>query len=164
MNTQSGAIITDQQLAAINEIIDAHKEIKGGVIPVLHKVQEVVGYLPIEVQKLVSEGLGVPLAEIYGIVTFYTQFLLQPKGKYAISVCLGTACYVKGAGKIAERFQENLGIEIGGVSDDLKFSLDACRCIGSCGLAPVVVVNNSEVYDRLTPEQVDVICEKYKNA
>jgi len=164
MNTKQGAVITDQQLDKINEIIDAHKETKGGLIPILHEVQEEYGYLPIEVQKIISEKLNAPLAEIYGIVTFYTQFLLTPRGKYSINVCLGTACYVKGAGKILERFQKNLGIDVGGVTDDLKFSLNACRCIGSCGLAPVAVVNNEDVYDRLKPEDVDRICKKYAEA
>ena len=101
--------ITDQQRKAINDIIDKYKDVQGALIPTLHDVQEYFGYLPIEVQKIVSEGLGIPLAEIYGVVTFYTQFSTQPKGQYTVSVCLGTACYVKGSGKILEKFEENSG-------------------------------------------------------
>ena len=147
----------EQQLMAV---IAEHKGQDGAVIPVLHKAQEIYGYLPIEVQEMISEGLDVPLAEIYGIVTFYTQFSLNPKGKYHIGVCLGTACYVKGSGDIIDRIKQRLGVEVGQCTDDGKFSLEATRCIGACGLAPVLTVND-DVYGRLTVDDVDDILAKY---
>ena len=142
-------------------VIAEHKEQKGAVIPVLHKAQEIYGYLPIEVQTMISEGLDVPLAEIYGIVTFYTQFSLNPKGKYHIGVCLGTACYVKGSGDILEKIKEILGIEVGECTPDGLFSIEATRCIGACGLAPVLTVND-DVYGRLVVDDVAGIIKKYQ--
>lgn len=161
MSKRRTVVISDQELATIKEIIDKHKINNDGLIPVLHDVQDFYGYLPLEVQKIIAEGLNISLAEVYGVVTFYTQFSINPKGKFTVSVCLGTACYVKGAGKILEKFEENLGIAAGGISDDGKFSMDACRCIGACGLAPVVTING-EVYGRLVPGDVPAICDKYK--
>ena len=143
-----------------NEIIEKYKNVQGALIPVLHEVQELYGYLPMDVQKKVSEGLNIPLAEIYGVVTFYTQFSLTPKGKYKISMCMGTACYVKGAGAILDKFKEKLFIDVGECTPDGKFSLEACRCIGACGLAPVLMVNE-DVYGKLTVDDVDSILEKY---
>jgi NADP-reducing hydrogenase subunit HndA len=127
---------------------------------VLHEAQEVFGYLPVEVQEKISEGLNVAMSEIYGVVTFYTQFSINPKGKYKIGVCLGTACYVKGSGDILEKIKQKLGIEVGECTPDGKFSLDATRCIGACGLAPVLTVND-DVYGRLVVDDVDSILEKY---
>ena len=129
-------------------------------MPVLQEAQEVYGYLPIEVQKMIAEGLSVPLEEVYGVSTFYSQFSLTPKGQYNISVCLGTACYVKGAGKIIERISEILGIGAEECTADGRFSLKACRCIGACGLAPVMTVND-DVYGRLEIEDIDGILAKY---
>ena len=149
-----------EQIEKIKKIIEKYTGKKGALIPVLHEVQEVYGYLPLKVQKLISHGLGIPVAEIYGVVTFYTQFSTEPKGKFKIQVCLGTACYVKGAGKILDKISEKLGIEVGKCTTDGKFSLDATRCIGACGLAPVIMIND-EVYGRLTPDQVEEILEKY---
>lgn len=148
----------EQQLMAV---IAEHKDQKGAVIPVLHKAQDIYGYLPIEVQEMISEGLGVPLAEIYGVVTFYTQFSLNPKGKYHISVCLGTACYVKGSGDVLEKVKEILGIDVGECTPDGLFSIDATRCIGACGLAPVLTVND-DVYGRLSVDDVADIIKKYQ--
>jgi len=148
----------DQKL---QEIIEKYKDIKGALIQVLHEAQEVYGYLPIEVQKKISEGLNVPLSEIYGVVTFYTQFSLNPKGKYKISVCMGTACYVKGAGQILDKFKEKLGIEVGECTEDGLFSLEPCRCIGACGLAPVITIND-DVYGKLVPDDVEGILKKYQ--
>ena len=152
---------TKEQEAKLREIIEAHKGEDGAAIPVLHEAQNIYGYLPIEVQKIISEGLDVPLAEIYGIVTFYTQFSLYPKGDYEVSVCLGTACYVKGSGTIIEKLKERLGIDVGECTADGKFSLNATRCIGACGLAPVMTVNDA-VYGRLTPDDLDDIFAKYQ--
>lgn len=162
MSTKRKVEITDQQMSDIIAIIDKYRDDQGALIPVLHEVQDYFGYLPIEVQKVISDELHVPLAEIYGVVTFYARFSTQPKGKYAVSVCMGTACYVKGAGKILEKFENTLGIKAGEVTDDGMFSLDACRCIGACGLAPVATVNG-EVYGRLVQADVQTICDKYMN-
>lgn len=152
---------TKEQEEQLKAVIDAHKGQEGAAIPVLHEAQNIYGYLPLEVQVMIAEGLDVPLAEIYGIVTFYTQFSLYPKGKYQIGVCLGTACYVKGSGDILERIKKQLGIEVGECSADGKFSIDATRCIGACGLAPVITVND-DVYGRLAVEDVDDILKKYE--
>jgi len=151
---------TKEQEAELMKVIAEYKDQQGAVIPVLHKAQEIYGYLPIEVQEMISEGLGAPLAEIYGIVTFYTQFTLEPKGEHHIGICLGTACYVKGSGDILEKFKERLSIDVGGCTPDGKFSLEATRCIGACGLAPVLTVND-EVYGRLQVKDVDEILAKY---
>jgi len=152
---------TKEQEEQLMAVIAEHKDQEGAVIPVLHKAQEIYGYLPIEVQEMISEGLDVPLAEIYGIVTFYTQFSLNPKGKYHIGVCLGTACYVKGSGDILEKIKEILGIEVGECTPDGLFSIEATRCIGACGLAPVLTVND-DVYGRLVVDDVKGILEKYQ--
>ena len=152
---------TKEQEEKLRAVIENHKGENGAAIPVLHEAQDIYGYLPIEVQKIISEGLGVPLAEIYGIVTFYTQFSLYPKGEYEVSVCLGTACYVKGSGTIIEKIKERLGIDVGQCTPDGKFSLNATRCIGACGLAPVMTVNDA-VYGRLTTADLDDIFAKYQ--
>lgn len=152
----------DEKAQKLQEIIEKYKDTKGSLIPVLHEAQEVYGYLPLSVQKKISEGLNIPLAEIYGVVTFYAQFSLKPKGKYKIQVCMGTACYVKGASMILEKLQEKLGIHVGDCTEDGKFSLEACRCVGACGLAPVIMIND-DVYGRLVPDQIEGILEKYRN-
>ena len=153
---------TAEQERQLLDFIEEHKQVGGCLMPIMQKAQEIYGYLPIEVQKVISDELHVPLAEIYGVVTFYARFSTQPKGKYAVSVCMGTACYVKGAGKILEKFENALGIKAGEVTDDGMFSLDACRCIGACGLAPVATVNG-EVYGKLVQADVQTICDKYMN-
>jgi NADH:ubiquinone oxidoreductase subunit E len=154
---------TPEQEAKLQDAIARHKEDPGAVMPVLQEAQEIYGYLPIEVQTMVAEGLGVSLEEVYGVSTFYSQFALSPKGKYNISVCLGTACYVKGSGDILNKISEQLGIGAEECTPDGQFSLTACRCIGACGLAPVITVND-DVYGRLTVEDVPYIINKYKNA
>ena len=152
---------TPEQEEKLKEAIARHKEDPGAVMPVLQEAQGIYGYLPIEVQKMVAEGLGVPLEEVYGVSTFYSQFALSPKGKYNISVCLGTACYVKGSGDILNKLSELLGIDAEERTPDGEFSLTACRCIGACGLAPVITVND-DVYGRLTVDDVPYIINKYK--
>jgi NADP-reducing hydrogenase subunit HndA len=151
---------TKDQEQKLKQVIEKYKDTKGALIPVLHEAQEIYGYLPLEVQKLVSEGLDIALTEIYGVVTFYTQFTLQPKGEYKIGVCLGTACYVKGAGAILDKVKEKIGIDVGECTEDGKFSLDATRCIGACGLAPVMTVND-DVYGKIAADDVEGIIEKY---
>ena len=151
---------TPEQAAKLQEIIEKLQGQSGAIMPALHEAQLVYGYLPLEVQKKIAEGLGVSLEEVYSVSTFYSQFALTPKGKYHISVCLGTACYVKGADKLVDRISEKLGIAAEECTEDGKFSLTACRCIGACGLAPVLTVNE-DVYGRLVPEDVDKILAKY---
>ncbi len=153
---------TAQQEEQLKSVIAKHKGQQGALIPVLHKAQEIYGYLPIEVQTMIADGLDVPLAEVYGVVTFYTQFSLNPKGEYKIGVCLGTACYVKGSGDILEKIKEIIGIDVDGCTPDGKFSLEATRCIGACGLAPVFTVNE-DVYGRITTDDVAGILAKYQD-
>ncbi|MBO5358948.1 MAG: NAD(P)H-dependent oxidoreductase subunit E [Clostridia bacterium] len=151
---------TPEQEAQLKSVIDAHKHDKSLLMAVMQKAQDIYGYLPIEVQIMIADGMDVPLEKVYGVATFYAQFSLSPKGDYNISVCLGTACYVKGSGDIFNKLSERLGIGSDECTEDGKFSLTACRCIGACGLAPVLTVNE-EVYGRLTVDDVDGILEKY---
>ena len=151
---------TAEQEARLREVIEQHKGQPGATMPVLQAAQEIFGYLPEEVQIMVAEGLDIPLSEVYGVASFYAQFTLNPKGKYQISLCLGTACYVKGSGDIFNRLSEKLGIGADECTADGRFSLTACRCIGACGLAPVLTVNE-DVYGRLTVDDVDGILAKY---
>lgn len=151
---------TPEQKEALLSVIRELKDEKGCLMPIMQKAQEIYGYLPIEVQKMIADELHVPMEKIYGIATFYSQFALNPKGEYQISVCLGTACYVKGAGDIYNKLQELLGISGGECTPNGKFSLDACRCVGACGLAPVMMIND-EVYGRLAVEDVEAILAKY---
>lgn len=152
---------TKEQEAELNAWFAENKDMPGAAMPALQKAQEIYGYLPVEVQRMIADALNKPLAEIYGIATFYSQFSLTPKGEYKISVCLGTACYVKGSGKLFDDLQTKLGIGGGECTADGKFSLDACRCIGACGLAPVLTINE-EVYGRIGPDELDGILAKYK--
>lgn len=151
---------TKEQEEELKKVITLHKGEQGSLMPIMQKAQDIYGYLPIEVQTIISNETGIPLEKIYGVATFYSQFALNPKGKNRISVCLGTACYVKGSGDIFNKLMETLGIENGGCTPDGRFSLEACRCIGACGLAPVLTVND-EVYGRLTVDDVDGILSKY---
>ena len=151
---------TKEQEIELNKVIDEHRGQNGALMPVLQKAQDIYGYLPIEVQKMIAAGLDIPLEEIYGVATFYSLFSLNPKGKYKISVCLGTACYVKGSGDIFEAISNKLGIKNGECTPDGKFSLEACRCIGACGLAPVLTVND-DVHGRLTVNDIDQILSQY---
>ena len=150
-----------EQEARLQEVIAAHKGQPGATMPVLQAAQDIFGYLPEEVQIMIAEGLDIPLSDVYGVASFYAQFHLNPKGRYQISVCLGTACYVKGAGDILNAVQQKLGIAPGGITPDGKFSLDACRCIGACGLAPVMMIND-DVYGRLTPDPVAGSLDRYE--
>jgi NADP-reducing hydrogenase subunit HndA len=152
----------DEKSKKLQEVIEKYKDTDGALIPILHEAQDIYGYLPLSVQKRIAEGINVPLSEVYGVVTFYTQFSLNPKGKFKINACMGTACYVKGANLVLNKLQEKLGIGVGECTKDGKFSLDACRCIGACGLAPVIMIND-DVYGRLTPNDVDDILKKYEN-
>lgn len=153
----------EEKIALLLNSIEKHKDHKGALMQVLQEAQIIFGYLPFEVQKIVASGLGVSVAEVYGVVTFYSFFSLEPKGKYNVSICLGTACYVKGANLILEKVEKNLGISAGQTTQDRKFSINACRCIGACGLAPVITINE-DVYGRLEPDEIPGILAKYKEA
>ena len=152
---------TPEQAARLQEVIDANRHDPSRLMGVMQQAQDIYGYLPMEVQERIADGMGVPLEKVYGVATFYAQFSLSPKGQYNISVCLGTACYVKGSGDVFDRLCERLGIGADECTPDGKFSLTACRCIGACGLAPVLTVND-EVYGRLTPDEVPAILNKYR--
>ena len=154
---------TKEQEQKLVSIIADYKDVKGSMMPILQEAQEIYGYLPLEVQKIIARETGRSVEEIYGIATFYSQFKLNPNGQYAIAVCLGTACYVKGSGKIIERISEKTKLQPGMTTPDGKVSLEATRCIGACGLAPVMTVNGT-VYGRLQPEEVDGILQSYLGA
>lgn len=153
---------TKEQERELKAWLAENKSTAGAAMPALQKAQEIYGYLPVEVQQMIADALDKPLAEIYGISTFYSQFALSPKGKYQINVCLGTACYVRGSNKVFENLESQLGIHGGESTQDGKFSLDACRCIGACGLAPVIMIND-DVYGRLTGDEKELadILAKY---
>ena len=151
---------TKEQEEQLRQIVAELKDQPGSLMPIMQKAQEIYGYLPIEVQTMISEWTGIPMEKIYGVATFYAQFALAPKGEYRISVCLGTACYVKGSQGVYDKISEVLGIGEGECTADGKFSLDSCRCVGACGLAPVMTIND-DVYGRLTPDQLEGILAKY---
>ncbi|MDD6261893.1 MAG: NAD(P)H-dependent oxidoreductase subunit E [Clostridiales bacterium] len=149
-----------EKRAELMELIESNKHVPGALVQVLQKAQLIYGYLPMEVQITIAEGLDVSLEEVYGVVTFYSFFSTVPKGKYRISVCLGTACYVKGSQALLDELEKQLGIKNGSLTSDGKFSLDACRCVGACGLAPVMMIND-DVYGKLVPEDIAGILAKY---
>ncbi len=153
---------TAEQERQLHEVIGKYKSDPSRLMTVMQEAQEIYGYLPIEVQQMIADGMNVPLEKVYGVATFYAQFALSPKGVYNVSVCLGTACYVKGAGDLFNKISEKLGIGADECTEDGRFSLTACRCIGACGLAPVLTVNN-DVYGRLTVDDVDGILAKYND-
>ena len=146
----------------MQEILKKYSKDKSNLIQILNEVQEYYGYVPTKAQMAISEYLGIEMAEIYGVITFYSRFTLKPKGKYHIAICLGTACFVKGSEKLLDTAKESLKIKEGETTEDGKFSLEATRCIGACGLAPVFTVND-EVYGKATPEMMKKIIEEYKN-
>lgn len=152
---------TEEQAQELAAVIEAHKDDKSQLMAVMQKAQDIYGYLPVEVQRMIADGMDVPLEKVFGVATFYAQFALSPKGEYNVSICLGTACYVKGSGLIFDKFAEKLGIGADECTPDGKFSLTACRCIGACGLAPVLTVND-DVYGRLGVSDVEGILAKYR--
>ena len=152
---------TPEQEAQLRQVIAEHKGQPGATMPVLQAAQAIFGYLPEEVQIIVAEGLDIPLSEVYGVSSFYAQFSMNPKGRHQVSICMGTACYVKGAADVLAAVEKKLGIQTGSITADGKFSLDACRCVGACGLAPVMMVG-SDVYGKVTPDQVSAILDKYE--
>lgn len=154
--------LSEDKINIIKEIAASFGNRAGEVINVLHQVQGKFGYLPAPVQEVVAHELNIPVSRVYGIVSFYSFFTMDPKGKYPIDVCLGTACYVRGAEKVLDAFQRNLKVEIGKCTPDGKFSLNTLRCVGACGLAPVVMVGG-KVYGRLTPDQVPAVLAEYND-
>lgn len=153
---------TKEQEQKLVALIADYKDVQGSMMPILQEAQEIYGYLPLEVQQIIARETGRPIEEIYGIATFYSQFKLNPNGQYAIAVCLGTACYVKGSGQIIDAISKELDLPVGSTSKDGKYSLEATRCIGACGLAPVLTING-DVYGRLTADDVPEILAKYKD-
>lgn len=151
---------TLEQIDELNKIIEKHRMEPGGIIPLLEKAQDLLGYLPIAIQKQISNKTNIPLSRIYGIVTFYSFFTMTPRGKHTVQVCLGTACYVKGGKKIAETIEEELGIKPGETTADKMFTYETVRCLGVCGLAPVIVVDG-EVYGKVKFPKVKEILEQY---
>ena len=156
--------LTTEQIAQKTEelkaFIAAHKDDKGPLMPVMQFAQESFGYLSLDTQIVIADGLGVPVTEVYGVATFYAQFSLEPKGDYVIAVCQGTACYVKGGAAVLARVEEELGITSNQTTPDGKFSIQDTRCLGCCGLAPVMTINE-DVYGKLTPAMVQDILAKY---
>jgi NADH:ubiquinone oxidoreductase subunit E len=149
-----------ENMEKLEQIILQHKDQQGSLIPILHETQELFGYIPEEAQKKISEVMNIPLAEIFGVTTFYSRFTLNPRGKNTISVCLGTACYVKNSQGVLDRLNEELKVATGGTTEDNKFTLEATRCLGCCGLAPVMMINE-DVYGKLVPEDIPDILKKY---
>ena len=149
------------KLEKVAEIIKRYQNIKAPLIPILHEVQECFSYIPKEAQEAISKALHIPLADVYGVITFYSRFTLNPTGKYKVCHCMGTACYVKGSQAVLQATKDKLGIGTGETTADGMFSVDEAYCIGACGLAPVITVNK-DVYARITPGEIDGIIESYK--
>ena len=151
-----------EKLARISEIIEEYKDKEGSLIQILHLAQGIYGHLPIEVQKHISINTDIPLSKISGVVTFYSFFSITPRGEYTIRVCLGTACYVRGGKKILEKFKELLKIDVGETTEDRMFTLEVMRCLGACGLAPAITIND-KVYKMVNPDKIDSILAEYYN-
>lgn len=158
---KNNALEQDENLQKTKEMLSKYKNIRGALIPALHEIQSIYGYLPEEALKLTSDELNISMSEIYGVTTFYSQFTLHPKGEHIIKVCLGTACYVKGAQDILDRLCSVLNVKVGKTTEDGKFTVEAARCLGGCGLAPVLMIDD-KVYGRLIPDDVIRIIEEYK--
>ena len=164
-NTKTKVVFegTKEQEEELREFISGLKDQKGAAMPVMQKAQDIYGYLPVEVQLIISEELGVPLADIYGIASFYSQFTLNPKGKTKVVVCMGTACYVKSAQGILEKICDTLGCKAGSITEDGEYSVEGAHCVGACGLAPVIFINE-DVYGKLQNDtkKINEILEKYQ--
>lgn len=161
LSKKSAEEFTEEQWKAIDDIIAKYKDKAGSLIPVLEEVQAVTGYLPERVQRRVAKGLNIPLSQVYGVVTFYSFFTMTPRGKHQIKVCLGTACHVKGAKRIMEYLTDKIRIEPGDCTEDRQFSLDVVRCLGACGLAPVMVIDN-DIQKQVKAAKLEQIMSKYR--
>lgn len=157
----SGCMEKDERKHLVTDIVAKHKNSKGALIPILHEVQGLYGYLPIEAQEVIAKEMNVPISEVFGVISFYSFFSLNPKGKHRVSICMGTACYVKGSGPILDKLKETLAIEVGETTEDGEFTLEDCRCLGACGLAPVLTING-KVFGRLTKDDIPEIIEGCK--
>jgi NADH-quinone oxidoreductase subunit E len=157
----SGEQVASQQDVELIELLGHYRDYEGGLIPVLQGAQEIYGYLPSEVLEKISQELSLPFSEVFGVVTFYAQFHLKPRGRNIIRVCLGTACHVLGGSKIFAALQDELGVENGGTTDDLRFTLESVACIGACGLAPCIMIND-DTHGRLVPSDMKKILEQYE--
>lgn len=162
MNKVLDVKANEKHFIELKEYIDSIRGVQGSLMQTLHRAQEIFGYLPIEVQKFVSNELDIPLAEVYGVTTFYTQFSIEPKGKHKIGVCLGTACYVKGSQLIMDKLTKELKVKVGQTTPDNQFTLEATRCLGCCGLAPVMMIDQ-DVYGKLEQKKIPDILAKYKD-
>jgi len=151
-----------KEFAELKEFIDSVKDTQGILMQTLQKAQDIFGYLPLEVQKFIADETGIPLADVYGVVTFYTQFTVEEKGKHRVGVCLGTACYVKGSQDVMDKLAEELSIKVGQTTEDRMFTLEATRCLGCCGLAPVMTIDE-DVYGNIDPKRVPEVIAKYRN-
>lgn len=159
--TEMNGDLTPEVMARVDEIIDQYKAIPGSLIPVLEACQSLVGYLPVELQEYIAAGLNIPGSTVYGVVTFYSFFSMVPKGRHTIKVCLGTACYVRGTASILERLKTDYGLEIGDTTEDRRYTLQAVRCLGACGLAPAVVVDE-DTHGGVKPDKIGKILERYE--
>ena len=150
-----------EKLEQLRQVIEQHKQEPGALMPVLQAAQNIFGHVPQEIQQAIADGLGVSLSEVYGVATFYGQFTLEPNGDHIIGVCMGTACYVKGVQRVLDKLSELLDVPVGRTTKDERFTLKATRCLGACGLAPVMMIDE-EVYGRLAPEDLPGILQKYQ--
>ena len=150
-----------EQFKDLQPVLDQYANVKGSLITILQKAQDIYGYLSVDTINYISDATGIKPAKIYGVATFYAQFTMSPKGKYQVSVCLGTACYVKGSGNVLDKVEQVLGIKDGECTPDGVFSIETCRCVGACGLAPVMIVGG-DVYGKIVPDDVPGILAKYK--
>lgn len=162
---QSGMALDPQaeeqeKLDAIQKVIETYKDKEGCLITVLHLTQEIYGYLPLEIQRVIADGMGLTLSYVSSVVTFYSYFSMIPRADHAIKICMGTACYVRGGKRIVDRLEEVLGINVGQTTDDGKFSIQITRCLGACGLAPVIMIDE-EVFQQVNPDKIEKILAKY---
>ena len=160
-NCSCESISEEEKIARIKEVIEEYKGREGSLIQVLHFAQGIYGFLPLSIQRIISEEMNIPLSRVSGVVTFYSFFSTKPRGKNVIRVCLGTACYVRGGRKILQNLKDKLGIDVGETSEDMKWTLEVMRCIGACGLAPAITIND-EVFKQVNPDKIQEILSKYK--
>jgi NADH-quinone oxidoreductase subunit E len=153
--------LNTEVMSRVDQVIDENKDKPGCLIPVLTECQGIVGYLPVELQAYISEHINIPASTVYGVITFYSFFSMVPKGRHTIKVCMGTACYVRGIGEVMNRLQSEYNLEVGGTTEDRRFSLEAVRCLGACGLAPVVVID-SDTHGGVTPDSIMKVLKRYE--
>ena len=153
--------LTPEVMVKVDELIDHYRNRQVNLIPVLEECQDIVGYLPVELQEYIGRGLNIPGSTVYGVATFYSYFSMVPKGRHVIKVCMGTACYVRGIGEVLNRIKSLYNLEVGATTEDMRFSLEAVRCLGACGLAPVIVID-SDTHGGVSPDQISEILSRYE--